>query len=144
MVRGLVEHEGVGLPEQDPDDVDAPALPTRERVDVVEQDILAEPDTLREAGDVTLEVVSPDGAEPLFEVRERAMASVVGLAATARRAVCSLLVEDVQAPGRQHMGEPRGLEAEPACGRHLGEKADGALDVHVHPRPAGAEGPGDR
>ena len=113
MVGGLVEHERVGAAEQDPDDVDPPALATRQRVDVVEQGVLAQPDRLRPDGRCRLRGCSRPrpGSAPRGR-RSAAMASVVGSAATAAAGLVQLLVEDVEAPGRQHVGEPGGLEPE--------------------------------
>ena len=112
VVGRLVEHEGVGAAEEDAHDVDAPALPTRQGVDVVEQRFLAQPDPLGEAGDVGLEVVPAGGAEPLFEVGEAGDGLGGGIGGHRPASRVHLLVEDVEAPGGEHVGEAGGLEAE--------------------------------
>ncbi len=130
MVGRLVEHERVGPAEQDPDDVDAPALSTRERVDVVEQHVLAEPDPLGEPCDLAFEAVSPDGAVALLEVGEGGDGLGGGVQGHRGARLVQLLVEDVEATGGQHMGEAGGLEPQTSRRRNLGQEADGALDVH--------------
>ncbi len=135
MVGRLVEHEDVGLPEQHPDDVDAPALATGQGVDVVEEDVLAQPDPLGETGDLTFEVVPPGGPVALLEVGEGGD----GIGGRVRRhrapGLVQLLVEHVEASGREHVGEPRGFEPETTGPRHLGQESEGSLRGDVPPHP---------
>ena len=145
MVGGLVEHECVGPPEEDPDDVDAPALSARERVDVVEQRVLAEPDPFGQTGDVALEVVAARGAVALLEVGEGGD----GLGGRDRRpppgGPCAAPRRGRRGPGPTARGRSRWARARglPGVGT-WGEEADGPLDVHVagHPQ-VGRELPAD-
>ena len=136
MVGGLVEHEGVGLPEQDPDDVDPPALPARQRVDVVEQGVLAEPDPLGEAGDVALEVVAR--RRPRSALRGRRTwrwPRWSGPPPRPVRAVCSSSSRTSRPRAESTWEKPVGSSPSPPAVGHLGQEADGSLDVHV-PRDA--------
>ena len=121
MVGGLVEDHGVGPLEEDPDQVDPPALATREALDVVEQELLAEAEAIGQTGHGRLGLVAAVLPELLLEVGEEL--DVLG-----RRVLAHLgaglvegVVEDVEAPARQDVGEAVGLEA-----RGRGAPAPGA------------------
>ena len=131
MVGGLVEDHGVGPLEEDPDQVDPSALATREALDVVEQELLAEAEAVGQAGHRRLGLVAAVLPELLLEVGEEL--DVLG-----RRVLAHLgaglvegVVEDVEAPARQDVGEAVGLESEAVGHRHLGQVAEGAPDAGV-------------
>ncbi len=131
MVGRLVQDQGVGPGEQDAHEIHAPALTPRQAVDVVEQGVLGEPQPLGQAGDVTFEGVAPGQAVALLGLGEMRHDLLGGIVGQGTLRDVQLLVEAVEAPGRQHVRQPGGLEAEPTWGRHLGEESDRALHRHL-------------
>jgi hypothetical protein len=120
MVGGLVQYQGVRTAEEHPYDVDPPTLAPRQRVDVVEKDVLAEPDPLGQPGDLSLDVVSPCQPVALFQVGEGGDCLRRRVGRHGPLGPVQLLVQHVETPGREHVGEPAALETEAPGRRYLG------------------------
>ena len=132
VVGGLVEDHGVGALEEDPDQVHPAALAAREALDVVEQELLAEAEAVGQPGHGRLGLVAAVLPELLLEVGEEL--DVLGRwdpCSIWVRALFEGVVEDVEAPARQDVGEAVGLEPEPVEHRDLGQVAVGATDAGV-------------
>ena len=128
VVGGLVEDHGVRPLEEDPDQVDPAALAAREALDVLEQELLAETEAVGQAGHGRLGLVAAVLPELLLEIGEEL--DVLG-----RRVLAHLgaglvegVVEDVEAPPGQDVGEAVGLEPEAVLDRDLGQIAERAPD----------------
>ena len=116
VVGRLVEDHQLGLLEEHPHEVDTAALAARELVDVLEQQLLAEAEAVGQAGHDRLGLVAAVRLELLLQVGEELdvlLGGVVGHGVAGR---AEGVVEDVEAPGREDVREPGGLEPE-AAGR---------------------------
>src|ERR1700676_1928534 len=111
------------VPEEPPHDVDAPALSSRQGIDVGEQDVLAEPDPLSETGDLPFEAVSARSPVSLLEIGERGDRLRGRVRAHGPLGLVQFLVEDVEPACRQHMENDGGLQPHAPCRRSKRQKA---------------------
>ena len=128
VVGGLVEDHGVGTLEEDPHEVHPAALTTRQPVDVVEQELLAEAQSVGQPGHDRLGLVAAVLAELLLEVGEELDVLEARVLGHLRAGLAQCVIEHVEPPTRQDVGEPDRLEAQPAEHRDLGQGAVGAAD----------------
>ncbi len=133
VVRRLVEDHEVGLLEEHPHEVDATALATGERVDVLQEELLPQAEAVGQAGHDRFGLVATVGLELLLQVREELdvlLRRIVGHGASGR---AQRVVEDVEAPGREDVGEAGRLEPEAAGHGRLREVPERAQEADVAP-----------
>ena len=133
VVRRLVEDHQLGLLEEHAHEVDPAALAAGERVDVLEEELLAQAEAVGQAGHDRLGLVAAVRLELLLEVGEELdvlLGGVVGHGAAGR---AQRVVEDVEAAGREDVGEPGRLEPEAAGHRRLGQVPERAEEADVAP-----------
>ena len=128
VVGGLVEDHGVRALEEDPDQVDPAALATGQALDVLEQQLLAEPEPVGQAGHGGLGLVAAVLAELLLEVGEEGDVLGGRVLGHLGPGLAEGVVQDVEAAAGEHVGEAVGLEAETVGLGHLGQVAVGAAD----------------
>ena len=133
VVRGLVEDHQIGLLEEHPHEVDPAALPAGEVVDALEQQLLAKAEPIRQAGHDRLGLVAAVGLELLLEVGEELDVLLGGVIGHGGTGGAQRVVEDVEATGREDVGEPGGLEPEAARHRCLGKVPERAQEPDVAP-----------
>ncbi len=131
VVGRLVEDEQLGLLEEHAHQVDPPALATRERLDVLEQELLAQAQAVGQAGHDRLGLVAPVLLELLLEVGEELDVLRRGVVGHAPAGIAQRIVEDVEAAGGEDVGEPGGLEPQTARHGGLGQVAEGAEQADV-------------
>ena len=140
VVGGLVEDHGVRALEEDPDQVDPAALAARQALDVLEQELLAEAQAVGQPGHGGLGLVAAVLPELLLEVGEELDVLGARVLGHLGPGLVEGVVEDVEAPARQHVGEAVGLQAQPVGHRDLGQVAVGAADGGVAGRADVAAG----
>ena len=131
VVGGLVEDHELGLLKEHAHEVDPASLAAREGLDVFEEEFLAQAEAVGEARHDRLRLVAAVALELLLQIGEQLdvlLARLVGQR-PARRAEC--VVEHVEAAGREDVGEPGRLQAEPAGHGGLGEVAERAEEPDV-------------
>ena len=133
MVRRLVEDHQVGLLEQHAHQVDPAALAAGELVDPLEQQLLAQAEPVGQAGHDRLGLVAAVGLELLLEVCEQLDVLLGGVVGHGGAGGAQRVVEDVEAPGREDVREPRGLEPEAAGHRRLWQVPERAQEADVAP-----------
>ncbi len=131
VVGGFVQDHGVGPLEEDPDEIDPSTLAPREALDVLQQELLAEAQAVGQPGHRGLGLVAAVLPELLLEVREQLDVLAAGILGHLATGLVEGVVEDVEAPTGQDVGEPVGFQTEPVGHRHLGEVAVGAADGGV-------------
>ena len=131
VVGGLVEDHGFWSLEEDPDQIDPAALTTRETLDVLEQEFLAESESISQPGHGRLGFVAAVLPELLFQVGEEGDVLGRGVLGHLSPGLAQRVIEHVESPARQHVGEAVGLEAEPVELGHLGQVAIGASDCRT-------------
>ena len=131
MVGRLVEDEQLGLLEEHAHQVDPPALATRERLDVLEEELLAQAQPVGQAGHDRLGLVPPVLLELLLEVGEELDVLRRGVVGHAPAGIAQRIVEDVEAAGGEDVREPGGLEAQSAGHGGLGQIPEGAEQADV-------------
>ncbi len=133
MVGRLVEDHQVRLLEQDPYEVDPPALATRELVDVLEQQLLTEPEPVGQPGHDRLGLVPPVRLELLLQVGEELDVLRGGFVGHGGAGRAEGVVEDVETAGGEDVREAGWLQPEPARDRGLGQVAERAEEADVAP-----------
>ena len=120
VVGRLVEDHQLGLLEQDAHEVDPAPLAAGQGLDVLQEELLAQAEAIRQSGHHRLRLIASVALELLLQIGEEL--DVLGrwvlghrLARRAHR-----LVEHVEPPGRKNVGEAGRLQAEPAGHRSLG------------------------
>ncbi len=143
MVGGLVEHHGLGILEQHPDEVDATSLSSREAVQVLEEEILTETQAVGEASHLRLSFVATGGTVLLFEIGESVDVVGGGVLGHLRPSRVQVLIEYVESPSGEDVTEPNGLEAETPFDGNLGQeperRGEGRTPRRAHVRPGLAE-----
>ena len=133
VVGGLVQDHQLGLLEEDAHEVDAAALASRERLDVLQEELLAQPEAIGQTGHHRLGLVAAVGLELLLQVGEELDVLRRGIVGHGLACRTHGLVEHVEATGREDVGEPGRLEAEPPGHRGLGQEAERAQQPDVAP-----------
>ena len=133
VVGRLVEDHQVGLLEQDPHEVDPSALATRELVDVLEQQLLTEPEPVGQPGHHRLGLVATVRLELLLQVGEELDVLRGGVVGHRLAGRAQGVVEDVEAAGGEDVREAGWLQPEPARDRGLGQVAERAEEPDVAP-----------
>ena len=131
VVGRLVEDEQLGLLEEHADQVDPPALATRERLDVLEEELLAQARAVGQAGHHRLGLVTPVLLELLLEVGEELDVLRRGVVGHAPTGIAQRIVEHVETAGGEDVGEPGGLEPQSPGDRCLGQVAEGAEQADI-------------
>ena len=121
VVGRLVEDHGVGILEEHPHEVDSSTLAPRQRGDVFEEQALGQAQAVGQAGDVSLDLVAARQPVALLESGEGAD----GVLGRRRRhgvsGLVQLVVEYVEAAGRQHVRQGARIDAQPGGHRELGK-----------------------
>ena len=129
MIGGLVEDQRLGPLEEDPDQVHPATLSPREALDVLEQQLLAETEPVREPCHHGFGLVAAALPELLLEVGVQ----LDVLRARVFRHLCPCLtervVEHIEPATREHVGETARLEPEALGHRRLGQEPERS----VHP-----------
>ncbi len=134
MVGRLVEHQHVGLLEEHPDQIGTASLPPGQRRDVGEEQLLGEPQAVGQPAELALDLVAAGQAIPLLERAELGDA-LVGRRLRERAArPLETLVEDVEAPGREHVGEDARVDPQPLGHGHLGQEPEGPVTLELSAR----------
>ena len=131
MVGRLVEDHQLGLLEEHAHQVDPAALATRERVDVLEEELLAQAEAVGQAGHDRLGLVAAVGLELLLQVGEELDVLLRGVLGHGPAGRAQRVVEHVEAAGREDVGEAGRLEPEPTRHRRLGQVAERAEETDV-------------
>ncbi len=124
VVGGLVEDHELGLLEEHAHEVDPAPLATREGLDVVEEQLLAQPEAVGQARHHRLGLVAAVALELLLQVREQLDVFLARLCGQGPARRAEGVVEHVEPAGREDVGEPRRLQAEPAGHGRLREVAE--------------------
>ena len=130
MVRGFVEHEVVGAPEENARELDAPSLATRQRV---ERDVGAvgrQPQPREDAMHVRFGAIAARVTECLFRVGEPADGAVARVVLHVAPEPFELVRLGVDATRRQHVRHRRVLGAAAIGARVLRQEAEHAGDLH--------------
>ena len=131
VVGRLVEDHQLGLLEEHPHQVDAAPLTARERVDLLEQQLLAQAQAVGQPCHDRLRLVAAVGLELVLEVGEELDVLLGGILGHRLAGRAQRVVEDVETPGGQDVREAGGLEPEPARNGRLGQVAERAEQPHV-------------
>ena len=131
VVGRLVQDHQLGLLEEDPHEVDPAPLAPRERLDVLQEELLAQTEAIGQTGHHRLGLVAAVGLELLLQVGEEL--DVLGRGVVGHGLACRThgFVEHVEATGREDVGEAGGLQAEPAGHGRLGQEAERAQEPDV-------------
>ena len=133
VVRRLVEDHQVGLLEEHPHEVDPPALAAGQRVDVLEEELLAQAEAVGQTGHDRFGLVAAVRLELLLQVREQLDVLLRGIVGHGAAGRAQRIIEHVEAPGRQDVGEAGRLEPEAAGHRRLREVPERAQEADVAP-----------
>ncbi len=68
MVGGLVQEQGLGCGEEDPRQLDTPALAARQGAQRLAEDAVGQPEVGTDPGGFALGGISPQGGEPVLQV----------------------------------------------------------------------------
>ena len=112
-------------------EVDTTALAAGERVDVLQEEFLAQAEAVRQAGHDRFGLVAAVGLELLLQIGEQfdvLLRRLVGHGATG---FAQRVVEHVEPPGREDVGEAGRLEPEPARHRRLGQVPERTEEADV-------------
>jgi hypothetical protein len=131
VIGGLVQDHQFGLLEEDPHEVHAAALASRERLDVLQEELLAQAEAIGQARHHRLRLVTPVALEFLLKVGEELDVLRRGIVRHGLARRPDGFVEHVEATGREDVGEPGGLQTQPARHRGLGEEAERAQEPDV-------------
>ncbi len=101
MIGGLVEDHGVRALEEDPDQVHPTALATREALEVVEQELLAEAEAVGQPGHDRLGLVATVLPKLLLEVGEELDVLGAGILLHLGSGLVEGVVQHIEAPTRQ-------------------------------------------
>ena len=133
VVRRLVEDHQFGLLEEHAHEVDATALASGERVDVLQEEFLPEAEAVRQAGHHRFGLVATVGLELLLQVGEELDVLLRGIVGHGATGFAQRVVEDIEAAGREDVGEAGRLEPESAGDRRLGQVPERAEEADVAP-----------
>ncbi len=131
VVGGLVEDHELGLLEEHADEVDPAPLATGEGLDVLEEEFLAQAETVGQARHDRLRLVAAVALELLLQVGEQLDVLLARLVGQRPARCAESVVEYVEAAGREDVGEPGRLQTEPSGHRGLGEVAERAEQPDV-------------
>ena len=133
VIRRLVEDHQVGLLEEHAHEVDTAPLAAGQRIDVLQEELLAQAEAVGQAGHDRFGLVAAVRLELLLQVREQLDVLLRGIVGHGAAGGAQRIIEHVEAAGRQDVGEAGRFEPEAAGHRGLREVPERTEEAHVAP-----------